>query len=391
MDSLPLGGAFGIFAAPSGPATPRSERPVPQVPAGTTVIRDTFTSSTVASMFSPELQHGYSVAAAATDQAGETPLIMPSLGDEPKVHNPMGPGSPTSGFGDRELSQEEALAMISQQTEQEASFFLDDQSDYLERAAKSGTENSVVNFSLRGSKAARSLSLYQDVMGAVYDPSSESKAAKNYGTAFGIDPEKIRSEDKAISQAEEAKLQQAVIDNVSTTVDNSDKIQSSMDRWDAATENFEKGNNSVVVGAGNEGEIEETLEKWAGGEQLQLPDDFETNYLENDVVTSVGATTPAGDEAGTRAEYSSESRGVDIYADGTSKGLGDKTIQGTSFAAPRVSVVMAELHKKHPNLSSAQVENLMTSNLTTQVPNNGTTIPVLRPEVDLKFLQESTF
>ena len=54
-----------------------------------------------------------------------------------------------------------------------------------------------------------------------------------------------------------------------------------------------------------------------------------------------------------------------------------ETVQGTSYASPRVAAVMAELHGRNPDLSSRQIENLMMQNLTYELPQSGGSIDVL--------------
>ena len=161
-----------------------------------------------------------------------------------------------------------------------------------------------------------------------------------------------------------------------------------MARWDDAVEGFEKNNNSVVISAGNEGTVEEDLESSIGNRQLRLPTDFETNVLENDLVTSVGAVDGRGT---TRSAYSSESSGVDIYANGSLTLGEDFEASGTSFSSPRVGVTMAELHRLYPDMTSQQVESLMLSNLTENGRNGDSSIKVLKPDVNFEFLRNQKF
>ncbi len=340
--------------------------------------------------------HGALVIQAAREQGGEEGRMVASVMDEPSPFALVSSNLEKARFRTESLNQQEALAVLGQRTENEMTHFLDDQSDYLERADQSGVENSVVNFSLGSSKASQSLSIYDDAMNAIYRPSSDGggiaaslsslpteQSARNYATAFGIDLERMRGDDDALRQAETVKLQQGIIDHVSSTFDNSPRIADSAERWDNAVETFEARNNSVVIAAGNEGEIEGVMTRENGGSQLRVPADFETNILENELVTSVGATE---DNGNCRAAYASNSSGVDIYANGT---VGES--EGTSFAAPRVAVTMAKLHRLHPDKSSAQIEQMMTQNLTEQGCEANSGVPVLRPEVNLEFLRNQTY
>lgn len=350
---------------------------------GSLYVRDTFIPS---SSFT-EIPHGLQVVQAANSQSGSGARIVPSVNDQPQTQVEHVINPEMKRLGVEELTGAQVLSTLSGGIEGRVVGFLDDQSAYLEKLTKSGITNSAANFSLGQSQASQSLSLYNDAVSAL--SSDNPTLAGNYARAFGVDPAKLRSDDRAVQQAETAKLQQAIVDHVHGTFDESEAVGSAMSRWDSAVEGFEKGRNSVVIAAGNEGEIAKMMEEESGGHRLRLPLDFETNVLENDLVTSVGAT----DGPGLKASYSSHSSGVDIFANGNlpSHTPDGGLVQGTSFAAPRVGVVMAELHRLNPNLSSAQVEQLMRDRLSAPGPDSTLAAPELRPEIGLDFLREQTY
>lgn len=363
--------------------------PTVKAPPGSLLIRDTFMPSSMG-----DTPHGHLVLSASKEE-GFKGNVRASIMDAPKptgflpeVRKAYGP------LASQNLTKEQALSQISQATQTEASAFLNDQSDYLERQTKAGTTNSAANFSLGMSKASYASELYnkgiQSIGQSEDKPGAASSAAaflggggktlKNYATAFDLDLKKLESTDPKVYEPERQKLQQALINNVSDTFDNNPALKKSKQRWDSAVNGFEAKNNSVVVSAGNEGDYAEMLESGNGGRKLNPPKDFEANLLQNDTVTSVGATqvSPAGKEG--RASYSSVSDGVDVYANGTLKQQPGQQfpIEGTSFSAPRVAATMAQLHKDNPNLSSAQVENLMKQSLTNPMNvGNGGSIQVL--------------
>jgi hypothetical protein len=411
MASSSFIGNLGAPAPPvQGQPVKLTKPPIKKAPAGSLFIRDTFMPSVTGMYEMPRMPHGMLVYEASKQQSHFDGPVIPSVRDEPQssANNPAADPH-RKKLADKKLTKEEALKELSASTERQVTTFLDDQSDYLERVTKTGTKNSAVNFSLGGSKAAQALQLYNDVLSAVTAPKDQQggaaaerlreltggggHTAENYIKAFDIDVDKLKSKDPKVRGAEEKRLQQAIIDHTSKSIDGSKKIDKSIDRWDDAVEAFEGNNNSVVISAGNEGDIEETLEKWNGNNQLKLPKDFETNFLENDLVTSVGATLPDKKGQQKRAEWSSESGGVDIYADGTVRDAGspDGKAQGTSFASPKVAATMAELHQKFPNLTSAQIETLMRSQLTKPVRHGSGTVPVLDLSADLTAVRNKKF
>lgn len=364
----------------SGQITPFQKPNPTNTGAGSLYIRDSFTPSFGFSGGIPEVPHGVNVAGAAGQQAGVGAKLTPSVGDEPAAIMNFNPEY--RALGTKEMSPEQARAALTGDIEYRSTQFLDNQSDYLERLTASGAENSAANFSLGSSKASESFRVYEMALGAL--GKGNKTLSDNFIKAYGVDEAKIRSRDDGVQQAELSKLQQSIINHVSDTWDNSDKIGNSVDRWDGAVEKFEKGKNSVVISAGNEGDVEEFMEKVTGKHQLNVPSDFETNILENDLVTSVGAT----DGKGKRAEYSSESGGVDIYANGNYQAAaGAEPVEGTSFASPRVGVVMAELHKLNPDMTSAQVETLMRNKLSQPLAQGNSAAPVLRSDASLSFLR----
>ena len=291
-------------------------------------------------------------------------------------------------LGAESLTPQQTRSILSGQVDREVTSFLDDQAGYLEKLNKADVKNSAVNFSLGDSKAAQSERLYFNVLEGL--GSDNKQLGDNYARAFGVNMHNMGSSDPEVQRAEDAKLQQSVVDFVSGSVDGSKPIGESRTRWNQAVQRFEGNRNSVVISSGNEGSVEEQLEGFTGNRQLELPRDFEKNFLENDQVTTVGAT----DTAGLRADYSNESGGVDVYANGTlSSGVeGQEPVNGTSFASPRVGVTMAELHRLNPNFTSSQVEHLLETQLSRPLQNgNSGAAPVLRTDANFDFLREGKY
>lgn len=121
--------------------------------------------------------------------------------------------------------------------------------------------------------------------------------------------------------------------------------QASKARYDAAVERVEAQPNSVVVAAGNEGEVGAFLDAWAGA-PVPRPEGFEHNDLGNSRVTLVGVQAP----------YCSHNPEIDVYADGQAVGADEV---GTSYAAPRVAQRLAVLHGAHPGWTSAEAEQAL--------------------------------
>lgn len=69
----------------------------------------------------------------------------------------------------------------------------------------------------------------------------------------------------------------------------------------------------------------------------------------------VGALKAQGEQIQI-ASYSSDYDGVNFYANGQ---LPEGEGSGTSFAAPRVAAVLAQLHYEHQDKTSAAIEDLL--------------------------------
>jgi hypothetical protein len=300
------------------------------------------------------------------------------------------------------LCREDALNSISKAAEGMASGMMDSQSSYLDQMAAKGVKNSVVNLSWGSSKARVSSNLYEDAAkawlpGDSNDGPPDQAALNNFATAFNLDTAKLHSTDPKVHGPERQKLQQGLINQVSTAIDESSAVGCSKKNWERAVNGFEGQKNSVVIAAGNQGELHDAFEKSNHGRQVEVPKDFETSFLQTDEVTSVGATRwfqKDGQLKERQAKYSSQTDGIDIYASGSVRAPKnpDKAIEwGTSYAAPRVSVAMGELHRQNPDLSSAEVERLMKNKFTHNTNTASGQVKVLDYGKTFNFLQNSTY
>ena len=375
---------------PSGPTT---APPAPEP--GTLYIRDTFEYTKRG-----QIPHGYQVDYAQNKEGFQGPVVQhPQFTDQWHVDQI---GANLSQLSSGPLNQQQALDAISGYTTNKVEGMLLSQEFYLDYLTNQGAHNSAVNLSSGTTKARMAMELAE--LGSPglgvdkKDRERRTQILNNYAAAYDLDLQKFLNPDPKINGPERQKLHQGLIDTVSDTMDNSPGIASRKQGWSDAVERFEAKNNSVVIAAGNEGEFEERLEERSSGLQLNIPENFTTNIYENEHVTSVGATrwyeNENGDLKEYRAKYSSDSSGIDIYASG-SIGLQDPERAdswGTSFSAPKVAATMAELHRLYPNLSSAQIEDLMKSNLTHDL-NTGSagTIQVLDYQKNFEFLNNQTF
>lgn len=359
---------------------------------GTLYVNDTFTPSSHS-----EGPHGNYVVGAARQQGFRGNIVGTN-------RSAAGPGPV-----DRQvMSHENDLMTPGRSTRQtmgdirawagtSSASLLEQESNHLDRLTRSGVTNSAVNFSQGSSKASNVQQLYLKLMPALRlnrdesDPrfAGANAMVENIASAAGLDMGKLRSRNPEVRNAERGKMTQFLINQVSAGMDSNPTLASSRRRYNTSVQNFEARHNSVVISASNEGKALAELKEAHGGYRLGAPSDFSRNVLQNNQVTSVGATSGRA----TRADYTSNSNGIDVYANGRTgfHSADGSEIDGTSFASPRVAAMMAELHRRNPNMSSAQVENLVQQQLSRNTTDRGTRMFVLDDQRTSSFLAGRTF
>lgn len=272
---------------------------------------------------------------------------------------------------------------------------LDNATAGLTDMVEAGAKDSVANLSLSSSQAATTDNLLKSLIPKdPKDPESVARARAErakYAQAFGVNDADLSSADEQVQGAARQKLFQGVVDLVGQT-QTDPRYQKSRGAYDQAVHNFEAGNNSVVVAAGNEGQVASTWEQIAFGRKLSVPSDFVHNDLANADTTTVGATR---DWKGTPypAEYSNGFQGVNLYASGYAHDSTPKAEEGSSFAAPRGAAALAGVHGKFPGISSSKAENLLRQQLTSNLPDyyGSPQAPALQEQQTLDFLRNQKF
>jgi len=185
----------------------------------------------------------------------------------------------------------------------------------------------------------------------------------NLARAFDVPLEDLTHQDAQVSGPARQQLQQHLIDRVEEA-----NRHASLDLPRAAVRSladaYEGNHNSLVVAAGNQGQLLEIMEADNGGRTLSTGPDFFTSVLAVPNATVVGSLAPLSDGSLGSADYSSPSPNVDVNAWGR---LTDG-VEGTSFAAPRVAALMQQLHVQNPTATSAQVEEMMMEQFFQQSP-----------------------
>lgn len=370
--------------------------------AGTLYVHDSFTPNSFYEAEKPHANpHGVHVARSARRQGFQGRIIGSSNVLSANQNKAL---AQLTDLSRPNASHADILKNVRGYAENISSGLLDGRSDRLEQLSRGGARNSAVNFSQGESKASTTSALYdaaanswsQDPRISGIERVRARGVLNNYARAFELDMSKLASSDSKVSGPERLRLQQRLATIVDQTYKTSPVLAASQKRYDQAVDSFESGRNSVVVSAGNEFDFLDKMASDSGGRRIQADESFTHNVLENDAVTSVGATRwfQNGDSLKeVRAGYSSRGSGVDIYATGS---LGAANHQkadafGTSYASPRVAATMAEIHRRNPNMSSAQVEAVMRENLTHGLSDSRGEMEVLDHQRTAAFLAGGTF
>ncbi|MBX3170505.1 MAG: S8/S53 family peptidase [Candidatus Eremiobacteraeota bacterium] len=339
-----------------------------------------------------ETPHGHLVSESATHDGFSGNLIPSEISSKYGQEKFMikqslnEPGLPPEEFKKR-LELSVALESVS---------LMDSMSERLEGLKEAGLHGSAVNLSYGISQAGILDRFYSDasLAWAGWGPTSEFKKPllENYARAFDLDASKLSHQDPKIAGPERRKLQQAIADQVSGTMETHPAVQESHQNYAKAVIELEKDHNSVVVSAANYGRVVEYLDQDAGesAPKLRVSSQFHDNVLATPETTVVGATDGSGDQEKV-AGYSSNFQEVDIYANGVAPKPslpGQKNAQGTSFAAPKVAQAMAQLHELYPEKSSAEIEDMLKEQLSHQLLSYDGNVqrPVLNEQPDFGML-----
>jgi hypothetical protein len=411
---IPGGDSF-VPGMPTGPMPPAGFTPINFIPMpppgklgftqgdlskpGSLVVVDKFIAMPVFMGMTPamlEQPHGHLVSESARGEGFSGNLIPSEY--MPKFAPAM--AGINQAMNEPDLSAEEFKKRLDMCVGINTVNLLESMSERLEGLKEAGLHHSAVNLSYGASQAGELGNRYREVSMAWsgWGPVSEFKKPllDNYARAFDLDSQKLMSSDPKISGPERGKLQQALADRVAEVMNNSPAIKESRSHYETAVKELEANHNSVVVSASNSGDLLKQLaeDRAYAPTPLRIGPGFYENVLATPDTTVVGATAGKGKEERV-ADYSSDYQEVDIYANGKAPMpvyQGDKDAEGTSFSSPKVAQVMSQLHELYPDKTSAEIEELLKSQLSHQLLSYDGHVerPVLNEQPSLGMLSRYT-
>jgi Subtilase family len=215
---------------------------------------------------------------------------------------------------------------------------LDSTTSLLERVTQHGFEDSVVNLS-QGMDAIEYFKSAKQPLGSTRLTDAEKQTYfYNLNSAVAPDPS---------SRPTVAEFDNLLLQKIKTTLRDSPRIQESKSRWRDQVRAFEANHNSVVIAAGNSGQIMSAMSE--GGFETDGSED--ENILATPEATMVAATATTQEGKTYLASPSSFGPEVDFIA----SGFHGQNF-GSSFASPRVAAAMLALHVSNPGTESDEVE-----------------------------------
>lgn len=189
------------------------------------------------------------------------------------------------------------------------------------------------------SQSTSEIRIVSDIWDSVKnDPVAKAKLAAELGLKPG---------------AQDKEILQALVNRVEHVFDTSPEIAASKARYDRLSQQLEARGILHVVTAGNNGDELAALDAMG----ITHDDDFTRSALFNDQVLVVGASTGNGDEMDPDSTPSDQ---VDLVIDGTKIDVGGgHTGSGTSFSAPQVTAVIAQMRRINPDLTNDQIRAML--------------------------------
>lgn len=226
-----------------------------------------------------------------------------------------------------------------------------------------GVRHSVTNLSMEAGSAHACLAIYAKIRYAwgpvqpdltaqeLEDRAEGLILSESLAQAWKIDQQALSSRDPAMAGPARQRFQQNLI-NRFHQANHSPQMEQLRRQLSACVDRYEAGHNSLVVAAGNDGQLGEVMREDNFGHDLRFPQGFFDNILSTRNATTVGARQLGASQL---AKYSNPSANVRLTASGYLSAAHD----GTSFAAPRVAAQMQQLHNQFPQKSSAQIEAIL--------------------------------
>ena len=155
-------------------------------------------------------------------------------------------------------------------------------------------------------------------------------------------------------------LLQEMVDSVHEISSESDWIQDSRNHYEDVSKELAEAGITHVVTSGNLGRWDDKLKSLG----VETPDDFFLSNLVNKHKTVVAASWKWPDGSIMPAPFNSPEAQADLAANGVNVAVttddgASSVVSGTSFAAPKVAAIVAQMKEKNPELTPQEIELIL--------------------------------
>ncbi|MEW6279704.1 MAG: S8 family serine peptidase [Candidatus Eremiobacterota bacterium] len=199
---------------------------------------------------------------------------------------------------------------------------------------------------------------------------SEAKVAENLYQEANNNPQfraRLEQELGLPPGASKREFLQALVNRVDQVSEKSPELKQERARYEKLSAEADRRGITHVVTPGNLGDFARHLEK----QGVKVDDDFYRSVLTNEHTLTVGASDDRGTATSRDdrpAHFTTPDAGVEVSTNGTNVRMtvdGQQRSQnGTSFAAPQVAAVAAQMKEANPNLTDEQIEAILKQSAT---------------------------
>jgi subtilisin family serine protease len=181
------------------------------------------------------------------------------------------------------------------------------------------------------------------------DAKENPEFRSNLAEHLGLDPD-----------VNDRELAQALVDDVGDVVSNSEAIAESKQRFDEVSRRAAEAGITHVVTSGNLGTFASEMDRLG----VETDRQFYDSAFVNRHTLVVAASNETGRGGPTSASFNSPNANADVSAPGvnidiTTQDGASETNSGTSFAAPAVAALVAQIKAENPDLSPREIERLL--------------------------------
>ncbi|MFN8611776.1 MAG: S8 family serine peptidase [Vulcanimicrobiota bacterium] len=316
-----------------------------------------------------QMSHGEIVERSALSSGFSGPIVRHEVPDNPLTEKAHRLGS---YLDQRQFTPEEMRTYLGSYAEQCQVGQMQSATADLRMWLEQGAHHSSINLSRGCGQAQVVEAIYHQVNDAWgFEGASQVASLRRLNkvaAGLEVDVPSLLSRDPQVAGPARQEFQQKLVDLVARASQHSPLLAQAQSEYDEVVNQLAQSKVSITVAAANSGTLLDEMAREAYGLRLHTPANFWNNRLANAQVVTVGGTSQ-----GRVAPYTNPDPGIDFWADGDArvdpKDPSKLVNYGTSFAAPRLGVLLSRAHQLHPDWSNQQAEQFLREHLTAPLDN----------------------